>query len=263
MSTSFPVGDVRVRFGGDTHVGMRRTHNEDSLYMPESERLCLVADGMGGHASGEVASRLAIDTIVEHFRTTEQQAPPTWPFPLDWGVRRDQKRLGAAIRLANLRIMEESRANPKFQGMGTTVVAALFVEEGVHLAHVGDSRIYRLRDGQLEQLTEDHSLYAEYVALRRADAGNEGAFPQKNVLVRALGMREFVHVDQRTEGLQMGDLFVLCTDGLSGMISDDAIRAVVVEEKDMDRACERLIDAANRGGGHDNITVALARVERL
>ncbi|MEK6608019.1 MAG: Stp1/IreP family PP2C-type Ser/Thr phosphatase [Myxococcota bacterium] len=261
MSTSFPVGDVRVRFAGATHMGMKRDHNEDALYLPEQERLCLVADGMGGHASGEVASTLSIATIVDYFRATADEVGPTWPFSTDRVTRIEERRLGAAIRLANARILEKARSDARYQGMGTTVVAAYFGETGAFVAHVGDSRIYRLRDGVLDQLTEDHSLLSEYIALGRVTAEDAANFPQKNVIVRALGMREMVRADVRRVDLRVGDVFLLCTDGLSGMIDDAAIRAILLAVSDVDRVCAELVDAANRAGGADNVTVAVARVE--
>lgn len=251
-----------MRLAGETHVGMRRQHNEDALHLPVGERLCLVADGMGGHASGEVASKLAIDTIVDYFRETAADASPTWPFPVDWGTRGESKRLGAAILLANLRILEESRADQRYQGMGTTIVAAYFGDSGVFFAHVGDSRIYRLRNGALQQLTEDHSLFSEYVKLGRAQ-GNEENFPQKNVLVRALGMRDSVHVDIHPDQIALGDVYLLCTDGLCGLVPDETLRSILLQEQDLHKACDRLIAAANAAGGPDNITVAIARVEDL
>ncbi len=261
MSTSFPLDGMRVRFAGETNVGIKRAHNEDNLYLPVDERLAIVADGMGGHASGAAASQMAVETVVEHFQNTAEDQTLTWPFKVDKGTRADENRLVTAIKLANLKIYEKAQRDPQCKGMGTTVVGSLFLDDRVLIAHVGDSRAYRVRDGEMEQLTEDHSLINDYIKMKRMTAEEAEAWPHKNVIVRALGMKENVAVDLYTEKPKLGDCYVFCTDGLSGMISDDKIRDIVLREKDLDRACERLIEAANEAGGQDNITVVLARLE--
>src|SRR5213075_704610 len=129
MSTSFPLDGMRLRFSGDTNVGMKREHNEDSLYLPQSERLAIVADGMGGHASGEVASKMAVETVAEHFRNTVDDAELTWPYKLDGPDRYDANRLTVGIKLANLRIYDKAQRDEQCHGMGTTIVAAVFLED--------------------------------------------------------------------------------------------------------------------------------------
>jgi len=170
MSTSFPLDGMRVRFSGETNIGITRDHNEDAFYLPTRERLAIVADGMGGHASGEVASRLAVDTIVGHFQTTESDQDLTWPYKVDRSHRRQINRLVSAIKLANLKIHDEAERNSECHGMGTTVVSALFAEGALVVGHVGDSRLYRLRGDKLEQITEDHSLLNDYVKMKRLSA---------------------------------------------------------------------------------------------
>ena len=261
MSTSFPLDSMRVRFSGDTNVGMKRSHNEDSLHLPVDERLAVVADGMGGHASGEVASQMAVETVVEYFRATAEEQTLTWPFKVDRGNRADVNRLVTGIKLANLKIHEQAQRDPNCKGMGTTIVTSLFMDDKVVIGHVGDSRVYRVRDGEIEQLTEDHSLINDYIKMKRMTAEEAATWPHKNVIVRALGMKETVQVDMHAETPRAGDLFVLCTDGLSGMVRDEKIRDIVVHEQDLDRAAEKLITAANAAGGLDNITVVLARLE--
>jgi serine/threonine protein phosphatase PrpC len=189
MSTSFPLDGMRIRFSGDTNVGMKRDHNEDSLYLPHSERLAIVADGMGGHASGEVASRMAVETIAGFFRETEEEQELTWPFKIDRGNRHDINRMVTAIKLANLKIHQEAQRNPACHGMGTTVVSSLFVDHALVVGHVGDSRLYRLREGLFDQLTEDHSLLNDYIKMKNLSPEEIAAFPHKNVIVRALGMK--------------------------------------------------------------------------
>jgi serine/threonine protein phosphatase PrpC len=261
MSTSFPMDGMRVRFAGETDVGMKRTHNEDYLYLPDEERLVIVADGMGGHASGDLASRLAIDTLVDFFRATAEEPDITWPFLVDRENRQHQNRLVTGVKLANLKIFEAAQKNTRFRGMGTTIVTCFFCEDLVLVGHVGDSRVYRLRDGKMAQLTEDHSLLNDYIKMKRITPEEIDRFPHKNVIVRALGMKETVAVDILREEPQIGDIFLLCSDGLSGMVSDEELQKIVQAETDLDRCCEKLIEAANAAGGVDNITVALARLE--
>jgi len=260
MSTSFPMDGMRVRFAGETDVGMKRTHNEDYLYLPDEERLVMVADGMGGHASGDLASRLAVDTMVDFFRATAEEPEITWPFLVDRDNHLHENRLITGVKLSNLKIFEAAQRNARFRGMGTTIVACFFCDDAVLVAHVGDSRVYRVRD-QIRQLTEDHSLLNDYIKMKRITPEEVDRFPHKNVIVRALGMKETVAVDLLREEPQVGDVFLLCSDGLSGMISDDEMLQLVKAEKDLDRCCERLVEIANAAGGVDNITVALARLE--
>jgi PPM family protein phosphatase len=261
MSSSFPLDGMRVRFAGETNVGMKRAHNEDSFFLPESERLAIVADGMGGHASGEVASRMAVETIAGFFRATQDEQQLTWPFKMDRGHRYDVNRMVTAIKLANLKIHEQAQKDPNCHGMGTTVVATLFADGALIVGHVGDSRLYRRRDGRFEQITEDHSLLNDYIKIKHLSAEEIANFPHKNVIVRALGMKDSVQVDVHIDSPRLGDIYVLCSDGLSGMVKDQEISDMVVGERDLDVLCGRLITAANKNGGLDNITVVTIRVE--
>jgi len=263
MSTSFPLEGMRVRFSGETNVGSKRDHNEDAFFLPTRERMAIVADGMGGHASGEVASRLAVDTIVSHFQSTEGDQELTWPYKVDRGNRRHINRVVCGIKLANLKIHDEAERNSDCRGMGTTVVATLFLEGAMVVGHVGDSRLYRLRAGRLDQMTEDHSLLNDYVKMKRLSPGEIANFPHKNVIVRALGMKPSVEVDIIVDQPRLGDLYVLCTDGLSGMVPDAELAEIAASEPDLDKLCERLVAAANAHGGVDNITVVCARLEPL
>ena len=261
MSTSFPLDGMRVRFAGDTNVGMKRAHNEDSFFLPESERLAIVADGMGGHASGEVASRMAVETISEFFKATQDEQQTTWPFKIDRGHRYNINRMVTAIKLANLKIHEHAQKDPRCHGMGTTVVSALFLDDAIVVGHVGDSRLYRRRGGSFEQITEDHSLLNDYIKMKHLSPEEIAAFPHKNVIVRALGMKDTVQVDVHCDSPRLGDVYLLCSDGLSGMISDPQLADLLGAERDLDVLCERLISMANKNGGLDNITVVAIRVE--
>jgi protein phosphatase len=187
----------------------------------------------------------------------------TWPYKVDRSHRRQINRLVSAIKLANLKIHDEAERNSDCHGMGTTVVSALFAEGALVVGHVGDSRLYRLRGDKLEQITEDHSLLNDYVKMKRLSAGDAAAFPHKNVIVRALGMKPSVEVDIIVDQPRLGDLYLLCTDGLSGMVPDPEMAELAVSEADLDKLCERLVAAANAHGGMDNITVVCARLEPL
>jgi serine/threonine protein phosphatase PrpC len=261
MSSSFPLDGMRVRFAGDSNVGMKRAHNEDSFYLPESERLAIVADGMGGHASGEVASRMAVETISGFFKATQEEQQLTWPFKMDKGHRYDVNRMVTAIKLANLKIHEQAQKDPRCHGMGTTVVSALFLDDALVVGHVGDSRLYRRRDGVFEQITEDHSLLNDYIKMKHLSPDEIAAFPHKNVIVRALGMKDTVQVDVHVEAPRLGDVYLICSDGLSGMIKDEDMAEIATSERDLDVVCERLITTANKNGGLDNITVVAVRLE--
>jgi serine/threonine protein phosphatase PrpC len=261
MSSSFPLDGMRVRFAGDSNVGMKRAHNEDAFYLPESERLAIVADGMGGHASGEVASRMAVETISGFFKATQEEQQLTWPFKMDKGHRYDVNRMVTAIKLANLKIHEQAQKDPRCHGMGTTVVSALFLDDALVVGHVGDSRLYRRRDGVFEQVTEDHSLLNDYIKMKHLSPDEIAAFPHKNVIVRALGMKDTVQVDVHVDAPRLGDVYIICSDGLSGMVKDEEMSEVSASEPDLDVLCEKLITSANKNGGLDNITVVAVRLE--
>lgn len=262
VSTSFPLDNARVRFAGDTNIGRKRDHNEDSIALPESgERIAIVCDGMGGHASGEVASRLAVELIVDHFTETGKQQVLTWPYKVDRDLRKDVNRMITGVMLANLEIWERSQRESRFKGMGTTCVAMYFLDDHLIIGHVGDSRCYRVRGTELTQMTEDHSLINDYIRMKRVTPEEAENWPHKNVIVRALGMKESVQVDIFTEVPRVGDTYMLCSDGLTGMLKDDTIQHILMTERDLDRAVDRLISAANEEGGVDNISVVLARIE--
>lgn len=252
---------LRIQFAGNTHVGMKRTHNEDNLRVVGEQNLYMVADGMGGHASGEVASEMAVDTLADFFEQTADDDEITWPYKMDKGLKYEENRLTAGIKLANLRIYETAAQNSSQRGMGTTMVALFFSGNEAFFGHVGDSRIYRLRGDELTQVTEDHSLLNDYIKMKDLTEQEIENFPHKNVIVRALGMKETVQVDVAHEKPQPGDLYMLCSDGLNGMINDATIRDIMIEQRDdLEACCNKLIEAANDNGGTDNITVVVVKV---
>ena len=250
---------MHIEVAGQTDVGRKRAHNEDNFAIFGEFGLYIVADGMGGHASGEVASRLAVDTMRDFFATTADDPEKTWPYKMDRGRSYEENRLITGIKLSNLRIFESAKQNPQQRGMGTTIVTLFVTGEGCHLAHVGDSRIYRLREGILEQLTEDHSLLNDYKKMKQLTAEEVANFPHKNVIVRALGMKESVKVDSRFEAPRSGDTLLLCSDGLAGPVSDEDIQRILESTPDLTQAAAQLINKANENGGPDNVTCVLAR----
>ena len=250
---------LRIEVAGQTDVGRKRSHNEDNFAIFSEFGLYIVADGMGGHASGEVASKMAIDTMKEFFSATSEDPERTWPYKMDRSKGYEENRLITGVKLSNLRIYETAQKNSKQRGMGTTLCALFAVEDGIYVAHVGDSRAYRIREGKIEQLTEDHSLLNDYKKMKKLTEEEIANFPHKNVIVRALGMKDTVKVDTRFEMPRVGDAMLLCSDGLSGPVTDPRMLEIVMGSADLPTATHRLIEAANENGGPDNITCVLAR----
>lgn len=260
MSISFLDGNHRIRFSGKTDVGRVRDHNEDDLLLPTEMPLAVVSDGMGGHACGEVASRIAVHTLGQYYKSTSEDEPLSWPLRLPQ-LHAERDRMATAVKLANTLIYEQGRNDPGKKGMGCTIDAIFFKSGRFYIGHVGDSRVYRIRQGQISQLTEDHSLLNDYRRMREMSGDEVENFPHKNVVVRALGLSEQVFVDVLFDEYVQGDLYLLCSDGLSGMLTDPQILGIVGRFESLDTASTQLINAANEAGGNDNISVILARVE--
>jgi PPM family protein phosphatase len=253
---------MRAIAAGISDVGLQRDHNEDSFAILKEHTLYIVADGMGGHRAGDVASRLATESIVDFFRASTGEGF-NWPFQVDTQLSDDENRLLSGIRLANRHIIERSTRSRECQGMGTTVVGALFSpnKKKMYIGHVGDSRAYRVRNQQIQQMTRDHSLVNDYLlAMPELTEEQKSELP-KNVITRALGMQDQVAVDIQSDDTQLGDIYVLCSDGLSGMVEDREILDVVLEAPDAESACRRLVALANEHGGEDNITALIVRIE--
>jgi protein phosphatase len=245
---------LRIRYAAKTDVGMKRTHNEDYFALIEEEQLFIVADGMGGHACGEVASKMAADSISE-FYLHSRDVDATWPYRYDPKLSYTENRLVAAVRLANSRIYDKAQSDPNLRGMGTTLVCTLICDDYVYVLHVGDSRCYRMRHGKLDQLTRDHSLLEDYKDARPDMTDEEMRnFPHKNVITRALGMRDTVVVEINRYPVGDGDRYLLCSDGLSGMIPDEEIAVALAADSELDQLVAQLVDQANKRGGTDNIT---------
>jgi PPM family protein phosphatase len=227
---------MRVEAGVRSDVGRMRQRNEDAYLVKDS--LFVVADGIGGHRGGDVASALALETI-------ESVAPEETTL----------EALVEDIKRANQAVLERGEADRDLRGMGTTITAVLVDDARAHVAHVGDSRAYLLREGTLQQLTEDHTLVQRMVREGRLTQEEAAHHPQRSVLTRALGVEGEIPVDELSLDVHAGDRFLLCTDGLSAMIERGRIEKILQREKDPQAACDKLIDAANRAGGDDNITV--------
>ena len=233
-----------LRMAAGTHVGVTRQVNQDSY--ATAPGLAVVADGMGGHRGGEVASAIAAKEMISRFDAPELDA------------------LVTGVGHANRRILDEAAADPKLHGMGTTVVALglIDVADGVALGaiNVGDSRMYRLTGNVLEQLTEDHSLVEALVREGRITAAEAKVHPQRNIVTRALGVIEHVEVDSFHFVPKIGDRYLLCSDGLFNEVDANTIATILATEADPEAATQKLIAAANEGGGHDNITTVIADV---
>jgi len=237
---------------GETDVGRRRQLNEDAIFAADG--LFIVCDGMGGHKAGEVASRLATDVIATFIKRSQTDPELTWPCGFDPRLSEDANRLSTAIKLANRTVFHTAQSSDDYSGMGTTVVAVLVAPGRAEITygHVGDSRIYLIRDGAMTQLTKDDSL----VNLVSAD----DAPAVKNVLTKALGVQEDVEFEVVGKELQAGDIVLLCSDGLTNMLPDPAILEVVTAQAgNLEEACRHLVAGANAQGGRDNISVLLGR----
>lgn len=251
---------MQIVSGGVTDVGRVRTNNEDCYRIVAPLDLFVLADGMGGEAHGEIASALAVETVVKHCTegrdnpavTLFGKQQPTWS--------QKTRRLSSAAHLANKKIYESAQEHPEQKGMGATLTAAWVDGAKLSIAHVGDSRAYLLRSGALQQLTSDHSLVAEQVrhgVLTPAEAETSG---MQSVLLRALGAHPDVEVDIEEHVLFARDILLLCSDGLTRMVIEPEIAATLQAEPDAMKAAEKLVELANDAGGADNITVIVVRI---
>jgi len=266
-------GEVSIKLFARTDVGQVREHNEDNFLVADLTKrvrglqeenrvvavgkngnIVAVCDGMGGAAAGEVASQLAVDIIYE--KMIEDVTPETQ-------LTRNEiaRRLVRAVEAAGLRIFEAAKSDRTRRGMGTTVTAAALVDDHLFLAQVGDSRGYLLREGNLVQVTRDQSLVNQLIEAGQLTEEEAETFEHNNIILQALGTAETVQVDLTFAELRRGDMLMLCSDGLSGMVRNDEIREVLRSFEDPLEACKSLTERANQAGGHDNITVVVAKFE--
>ena len=251
----------KLAFAAKTDVGLKRTNNEDNFAVIQSAGLYVLADGMGGHASGQVASTMCVSHVAQYICEMARQPGFKLSFPTkpEWSF--EAKLLANAIMYANERVFIQSCKDRSMEGMGTTVTAIFNAPHGLVLAHVGDSRIYRVRKGEITQMTRDHSLMNHLIdkgELRPEDAAN---FANKNVILRAIGLKDEVEVDIKEVPREKGDIYMMCSDGLSDLVSDSMICKTIAEAHTLDDACSSLIGLALKAGGKDNVTVVCVSVE--
>jgi len=248
---------MRITSAGITNVGMKRQNNEDNYLINDEVGVYVCCDGMGGHAGGEYASQIAVTTVEEVLANIRDEGASEDSAAED---QITQEKIKYAIRLAGKRIYERAQADPEFRGMGTTAVILLFRRGMAYLAHVGDSRGYLLRGGQITQRTEDHSWVNEQIkaGLITAETAKHHRF--RNIITRSLGFQEEVEIDTQVLKAEPGDMFLLCSDGLTNLVTEEEIRDMLIA-KSFQETLRDLVSLANERGGDDNITAVLARVD--
>jgi PPM family protein phosphatase len=250
---------MRLNTAGKTHVGMKRDRNEDNLLMNPVMGLYVVADGMGGHRAGEVASRIVVDTLKDYWDKIGNNEHPSFIAPVAENLPEMAKHLLNSISLAN-RLIHEAQQQPQYKGMGSTVSALLVDGNRIWSANVGDSRVYHMTQGRLEIISEEHSVEAEQKSLGLFDSLNMSNPFIKNILTRALGPNEKVEAFITAMEPVPGDIILACSDGLTNYITDEAIAGILSSSSSVEQKADELIDGANNGGGGDNITVVLLEV---
>jgi len=245
---------------GRTDVGRRRKVNEDSFLVAPDASLYAVCDGMGGHNAGEVASRMAIETLLAFVEKSAVEQEITWPWGLDANLSFDANRIKTAIKLANSRVYQAADNREELTGMGTTVVAAVVSANVLTIGSAGDSRCYLARGGELKQLTRDDSWVSAALGEGILNSDDVEHHPLRNVITKAVGARDTIDLDVIEHPLQPGDVAMLCSDGLHGMINDQEISRILgTGGEPLEDVSARLIEAANESGGRDNVTVVLLR----
>lgn len=247
---------------GATHPGHVRRQNEDGLIVDPALGLFAVADGMGGHNAGEVASALALETLRSFIERSQHDPDHTWPFGLDARLDFNGNRMRTGMKLANRRVFRESESRDQYTGMGTTIAALLADEACIVVCGIGDSRVYLVRRGAIEQLTQDHTwvelLLAQNPGLDPRSVENH---PMRHVLTCVIGAQDDVEVAVRTRPRVAGDVYVLCSDGVHGPLADDEIARIVARERDASGAAEALVAAALERDARDNITAVVVAID--
>jgi protein phosphatase len=256
-----PAKTLPLAACGFSHAGRQREENEDAFGSFVDARLFIVADGMGGHNAGEVASVMAVDALETFFRSYHADPRQPWPHPVDTELSLGANLLRVGIKVANDKIRTAAKQDRAKTRMGTTIVALAVGDAQLTIAHAGDSRAYRLRSGDLKRLTRDHSIVEEMIAARPEMTDEEiAAFAHRNVVTRSLGSKEEIEPTVLVEPLEPGDLYLVCSDGLWGSVPDEKMKGILLSTADIEAACQLLIDAANEAGGPDNITAVIVRV---
>lgn len=251
---------MQITSCGMTDVGVKRTNNEDNYLINDELSLFVVCDGMGGHVGGEFASAIAVNTVEEVLTSMEFQPEDLEVEEADNPIEVTREKLRYAVRLAGKRIFEKALEEPEYKGMGTTCLALLVANGNAFVAHVGDSRGYLVREGRIEQLTEDHSLVNEKIKAGLLTPEQAKNHKLKNIITRSLGYMEDVEVDIQVRAVRRDDRYVLCSDGLSNLVDTGEIGEAVLDFRPQDSS-RRLVELACERGGDDNITVIVARVD--
>jgi protein phosphatase len=251
---------MHLHFAAATDRGLVRRHNEDSYVANDDLGLFVVADGMGGHAGGEVASRTVADGVLDFIRATAHDPDKTWPFGVDPELSQPANRLQVAIRCANQKLAELVSADTSLGGTGATISAALFSEDRLVVSNLGDCRAYLVRGAQSFQITRDHSYVAEQVALGLLDSEEARHHPLRHMVTRAVSGEAGIFVDTWEIKVEAGDRVLLCSDGVHSLLSDAELSALATSQGSLDDICRRIVEAAKREGGTDNSTVILVEV---
>ena len=246
-----------LQAAGKTDVGRVRANNEDNFGYDVDHQIFVLCDGMGGEAAGEIASGLTVNKILSYFR---DGAVPVVDQPEDEEVSESARLLRSAVQVANQAVYREALANPEHTGMGTTVVAVLFGDDSLAVAHLGDSRLYRIRGDAIEQLTTDHSVVMEQVRRGLLTIEEAARSHMQNLITRALGLRESVEPELGAEPVSAGDVLLLCSDGFSRFVPEQRTLELLGQSKDLQQCCDSLVEAAKQLGSDDNITCVLVRV---
>ncbi len=250
---------MKIRSFGKTDIGKRRERNEDAYLINDERSIYIIADGMGGHLGGEFASNFAVKTINDVFESLEDDPESTLPEGANLKTGDYAGALRYAISVACRKIYEKAQEDPALKGMGTTTVAAVFRNNKVYIANVGDSRVYQIRGKKISQITKDHSLVGEQIRAGLISADDSRAHKLKNIITRSVGFQEEVDSDIDIRIVKKGDIYLLCSDGLSNMVEDHEIYDVVINN-DLQGAAQKLVDIANERGGDDNITLILIEI---
>jgi serine/threonine protein phosphatase PrpC len=251
---------MQLHYAAATDTGLVRRHNEDSYVASDDLGLFVVADGMGGHVGGEVASRTVADGVLEFIRATAVDPDKTWPFGIDPELSQPANRLQVAIRCANQKLAELVSADTALGGTGATISAALFSEDRLVVSNLGDCRAYLVRGGQAFQITRDHSYVAEQVALGLLDVEEARHHPLRHMVTRAVSGEAGIFVDTWEIRVDAGDRVLLCSDGIHGLLAEAELSHLASSDAPLDDICREIVEAGKRQGGTDNLTVILVEV---
>ena len=246
---------------GLTHPGQKRGSNEDAIGTFVDDRLFVVADGVGGHSAGDIAASTAVDALAAFFRTFHADPRQVWPHPVDRSISLGANLLRVGVKVANDKVRAAAAGDRSRSRMASTIVAMAIGDSQISIAHTGDSRAYRIRGNRIDRLTRDHSIMEEMMAARPDISPEEIAtFQHRNVVTKCLGSKDEIDPTVSVEPLLHGDIYLLCTDGLWGVVPDEKVVEIVRSTEDLNAACALLVDAANEAGGPDNISAILVRV---